>query len=185
MKVKASLTNIGSGNLDRISKKIAGKYEIMVGLPNNGQRYVYRAYEYGTQKKKGAKKQSATAKIEIDESAKPYPLIAEVGFWNEFGTSDGRIPERSFLRATIVKNIKRYLHMNRTLAIKVLRGELKLELGLKKFALVAANDVKETIRNFTSPPNAASTIKKKGTDSPLRYKSTLNRAITGFVRKIR
>lgn len=184
MKLKTSVMHIGSGKLDAIGKRIAGKYDTLVGLPNNGQRYAYRSYEYGTQKKRlGDKRQSRLAKTSINTSTNPYPLVAEVGFWMEFGTSDGRIPERSFLRSTIVKNMKRYLTINKTIAIKVLRKELDLQMGLKRFALLAADDVKETIRNFSTPPNAPSTIKRKGVNAPLRYKSTLNRAITGLVRK--
>lgn len=182
---RSTVTDIGSENLDKIAKNIAGKYEMLVGLPNSGQRYAYRSYEYGPQKKKGARRQSPKAPTKIDTSTKPLPLVSEVGFWQEFGTSDGRIPERSFLRSTIVKNIKKYLGINKLIAIKVLRGELELEKGLKKCVLIAADDVKETIRTFTTPPNAPSTIKQKGVDSPLRYKSTLNRAITGLVRRIK
>lgn len=184
MKARATVTDIGAKNLDAIGKRIKGKYDILVGLPNNGQRYAYRAYEYGTQKKKGAKKQSKKVKTDIEESTAPYPLIAQVAFWLEFGTEDGHIPERSFLRATIVANLKNYAAINKKIAIKVLRREMDLMMGLKKFALKASDDVKETIRNFTTPPNAKSTIYKKGVDSPLKYKSTLNRAITGLVKKV-
>lgn len=183
--MKLTVTDIGAEKLDAIAKRIQGKYEILVGLPNSGQRYAYRSYEYGNQKKKRTdKKQSPNAKTKISSSESPLPLVSEVGFWAEFGTSDGREPQRSFLRSTIVKNIKRYLTMNKTIAIKVLRKELELEIGLKKFALIAAGDVKETISNFTTPPNAQSTIRQKGVDSPLRYKSTLVKAITGLVKKI-
>lgn len=177
---KSSITEIGSGNLDRLSRKIAGRYEVLVGLPNSGQRYAYRSYEYGPQKKKGEKKQSPKAPISISASTKPYPLVSEVGFWAEFGTKTE--PERSFLRKTVMKNLKRYLQINRQIAIKVLRGDLELLTGLKKFSLLVQNDVKTTIHEYDTPPNAKSTIARKGTNAPLKYKGTLVQAIRGLVR---
>lgn len=181
--ITSKIIEIGKGNLDRLSRRVQGKFDIFVGLPNNGQRYPYRAYEYGPQRLKGSKRQSRKAPTNISVSSKPLPLVAEVGFWNEFGTEDGRIPARPFLRGTIVRNKARYLKIMREISIKVLRGELDLEKGLKKLALVGQNDVRNGIKNWHTPPNAPSTIRQKGVNAPLKYKGTLVQSIVGFVRR--
>lgn len=181
--ITAKLAHKNRGAIEALSKKLDGVYEILVGLPNSGQRYPYRSYEYGAQKNRGGKKQSPTAPTSISTSSKPLPLVAQVAFWLEYGTET--IPERPFLRSTIAINRKKYFSLNRKIIAKVLRKEVALEIGLKKFALIAQEDVKDAVHNWQAPPNADSTIKQKGVNSPLQYKGTLLRAIVGLMRKKR
>lgn len=102
-------------------------------------------------------------------------LIAAV---NEFGSSDGRIPERSYLRSTVDENRDRYL---KALEAASRAGEaqgpgtLTRELG--KVAQVAVGDIQRKIRDLDTPPNAPSTIRKKGTDNPLIDTGRLRQSI--------
>jgi hypothetical protein len=182
--LSVKVTEKGYENWERIANAFSKDYDIFVGLPNTGQRYPYRAYEYGPQKKKSThKKQSRKAKTSVDENDKPFPLIAEVGFWNEFGTEDGRIPERSFLRATVIENAKKYIALNVKVVQRVFAGTLDLLQGLQRIGIVSETDVKKAIKDFNTPPNAPSTIKKKGIDSPLKYKGVLAQSIRSFVKR--
>lgn len=180
---KAKVVDKGASNWDKIVGSLSKNYDIFVGLPNTGQRYPYKSYEYGPQKFKGAKKQSPKAPTDISDSSKPLPLVAEVGFWNEFGTADGRIPERSFLRATVVANTPKYISLNIKVVQRVMKQTLDLKQGLQRIGLIAENDVKDAIKQFNSPPNAPSTIRQKGVNAPLKYKGTLQQSIRSFVKR--
>lgn len=111
---------------------------------------------------------------------------------NEFGSSDGRVPERSFLRSTVDENADKYGDkMNRAVAraIDVAIGggdagaALDLELG--KVGLLAARDVKGKIRDIRSPPNAPATLARKYPgDNPLIDTGRMRRSIAHQVVKV-
>ena len=73
------------------------------------------------------------------------------------------VPKRPFMAVAFAQNIKKYK--------KLLKDGFKEKLpGLKvleRIGVIGQSDVQMTIRNFKSPPNAASTIAKKGEDNPL------------------
>lgn len=92
------------------------------------------------------------------------PLIAAV---NEFGSSDGRIPERSFLRSTIDENRAKYEGQLSKVIGAVIDGKSTLRAGLNKIGVGVVGDVKRKITALKDPPNAASTIAQKGSDNPL------------------
>jgi phage gpG-like protein len=122
---------------------------------------------------------------------------------HEFGTADGHIPERSFLRSTYEANRERYQGIMEAMALKVLRLEaehaehrevlegmhafgkgqqmlkrlrefnaeaqkdLENQLGLVGQQVVS--DVKGRILEGEGipPPNAPSTVRRKGSSRPL------------------
>ncbi len=91
--------------------------------------------------------------------------VLDVATWNEFGTDT--IPARSFIRA--------WFDQNRTVAYKKLaqqlkraeKGEMTRETALERFALWAVGQIKKRIARGIEPPNAASTVKRKGSSKPL------------------
>jgi len=89
---------------------------------------------------------------------------------NEFGSEDGRVPERSFLRSTVDRNkneyadeIKVVLGSSVDRVIKGSQGGMlkEIERGLGRLGLRAVRDVKDTIRDLRDPPNAPSTLERK------------------------
>lgn len=96
--------------------------------------------------------------------------ISQVAYWNEYGTTkDGKsfIPPRPFLRQAVSENTKKWRDLVVNDLKKVSEGDLSLEQALNRLGVVASGDVKETIADFSNPPNAPSTIKKKGFNDPL------------------
>lgn len=85
---------------------------------------------------------------------------------NEFGTRDGHVPERSFLRSTVDENRDRYASLLTVAARAALDGT-RVETAFGRVGLVVTGDVQEQIRDLRMPPNAPSTIAKKGSDNPL------------------
>jgi hypothetical protein len=82
---------------------------------------------------------------------------------NEFGTS--RIPERSYLRAAMVKPsaIKRIVQAGSALTQPGADTKTVLEV----VGVVAVGEVQEQIRRGDYVPNAPSTIARKGSAKPL------------------
>jgi hypothetical protein len=104
--------------------------------------------------------------------------VAEVAFWNEFGTDDGHIPERSFMRSTMDRNMFRYQGMLKKYAIRIYEGRMTIDESLDQLGRIIAADMRKAVRDFHDPRNADSTIKAKGFDDPLIETRQLMRSIT-------
>lgn len=102
--------------------------------------------------------------------------VASVAMWDEFGTEsdDGKklIPPRPFLIPTYEENKKKWFEMFKSELNKQIEKNQKIDVIkiLKKIGFVAQKSVQEKIDWWAAqgvPRNAASTIEKKGFDSPL------------------
>lgn len=102
------------------------------------------------------------------------PDIAEIAAWNEFGTD--RVPERSFLRATITEHRSKYLRLLRQAAEHIIDGMAPL-VAYGRVGLQAVADVQRRIRDRIPPPNAPATIARKGSDVPLIDTGRLRQSI--------
>ena len=112
---------------------------------------------------------------------------------NEFGSEDGRVPERSFIRSTLDTNRDDYVErldevlndaIDATLAAQVAGpGTLALEHGLGLLGMEAAGDVQATIRDLRDPPNSPRTLHPSvGGTNPNGKKSTNPLIDTGRMR---
>jgi len=111
-------------------------------------------------------------------SGKRLVTIATV---HEFGTRDGRIPERSYLRSTVDEHRLRYIAMVSKAAKKIVEGADPTQvMGL--IGSVAVGDVQRKIANRIPPPNAPSTIARKGSDVPLIDTGRLRQSIDYVVK---
>lgn len=116
------------------------------------------------------------------------PTTLQVAMWNEFGVG---VPERSFLRSTFDLKVNEYRkNVVRGMAREVYeaaRTKRTLTAGtsitLKRLALKMEGDIKRRIgARQIPPPNAPSTIARKGSSTPLVDSGQLRRTITGAVR---
>lgn len=104
-------------------------------------------------------------------SVVPSISIAQVAFWNEYGTV--RAPARPAFRTTISQKSKDWGH-KLGLAIKATNYD-----GQKALALLGQDmrdDLENMIAQWSSPGNAALTIKIKGFDKPLVDGGDMQRA---------
>lgn len=104
----------------------------------------------------------------------PMTLIAAA---NEFGTSDGHVPERSFIRSTIDEKNKQYLDVLTKVTRNALDGKELAIKGLTRLGLRAVGDIQRKITKLKDPPNEPSTIKKKGSSNPLIDTGRLRQSI--------
>lgn len=99
---------------------------------------------------------------------------------NEFGVP-GRIPERSFLRSTADENRRRYTTELMDAAVAVLDGQ-DVGSAFGRVGLGAVGDVQVKIRQLRIPPNAPSTIRRKGSSNPLIDTGRMRQSIEYEVR---
>lgn len=93
--------------------------------------------------------------------------IETVGFVNEFGSEANNIPERSFLRSTIIDNNDKYVEMMEKGLDGVVQGKTDVDTMVNLIGITAEGDVKDKITDLKTPPNTESTIKKKKSSNPL------------------
>lgn len=103
---------------------------------------------------------------------------------HEYGTQDGRIPERRPIRLTIDNNADKYARRFQQGLDNVLKDEMSTDTALKSIGEEAAGDVKITIMNGLTPPLADSTVRarKDNSDTPLYDTGELVNSITYEVR---
>lgn len=99
--------------------------------------------------------------------------VAQVAFWQEYGTI--KIPPRPFFRNAITKNAKKWVDTLET-ALKSTDGNFKKAFGI--LGEVAVGDIKTSITNLGSPPNAPSTIKSKKSSNPLIDTGLMRNSVT-------
>lgn len=104
-----------------------------------------------------------------------------LGMIHEFGTIDGNIPERSFIRATIDTNIDKYFKVTAKLSAKVVVGEMTEKRALEILGLLVVSDIQSFIEAGISPPLKPATIARKGSSVPLIDTSVLKNSITSEV----
>ena len=90
--------------------------------------------------------------------------VAQYAYWNEYGTDDGRIPPRPFMRQTFEKNVGKWKH---ELARQMKADPESIIAAFEYVGDIAVADMNEMIeKSGIFEPNAASTIARKGADKP-------------------
>lgn len=105
---------------------------------------------------------------------------SELGTIHEFGSSDGRVPERSFLRSMLVDRRKDINRLLNTTAKRVANGR-DANAELERLALWSQGAVQEQIVDVDTPANAPATIAKKKSDNPLVDTGAMRQAVLGLV----
>lgn len=109
-------------------------------------------------------------RVGIPDDSITYPdgtSLLLVAIVQEFGTFDGRIPERSFLRAMIVENKNFFKKFWDKHAEAILTGKVDPKLVLELLGQMAEAKAKEKVVSLSDPANAPSTVRAKGSSNPL------------------
>lgn len=113
------------------------------------------------------------------DGGKPHPggvTVADVAAWAEFGTETE--PERSFLRAWFDE----HEHEVRADIAKLMRGGKRTPAEvLEIIGLRAVGQIQQRIASSIPPPNAPSTIARKGSSTPLVDTGLLRSSISSKV----
>jgi hypothetical protein len=133
--------------LKALAKKLEGATRVLVGVPEGAG-----VYEDGL-------------------------TIATIAAVNNFGSADGKIPPRPFLAPAIEKGAPVYQRLAEVMIPKVLAGEMDMTMLLEQMGQLAEGHVKQEITDLDTPPNAQSTIDRKGSSSPLIDTGALRQSI--------
>jgi hypothetical protein len=122
-------------------------------------------------------------KVGLPSGSGQYPdgtPVILVGIVHEFGTADGKIPERSFLRSAMRDHVREHRKLGRDLAKAVTQGRRDPKEALALLGTKAASNVAQQIIDLAFPVLKASTIarRKKKSSNPLVDTGVLNQSIT-------
>ncbi|KQQ62968.1 hypothetical protein ASF66_01030 [Pseudomonas sp. Leaf129] len=124
--------------------------------------------------------QDALVLVGVPKGAGSYEdglTIATIAAVNNFGSADGTVPPRPFLVPAIDKGSPQYRRLAEIMLPKVMAGEMDMRVLLEQMGNLAEGHVKQEITDLRIPPNAASTISKKGSDNPLIDTGALRQSI--------
>ena len=106
--------------------------------------------------------------------------MCDIAAWNELGTEHS--PARPFLRQTVENNENKINTFCSKEAKKMLEGGTA-EQCLDKIGVFMKGLVQKTIRDGDFEPNAASTIRKKGSDKPLIDTGRMRQSVNYHVKE--
>lgn len=109
-----------------------------------------------------------------------YSLV-EVAAVHEFGAPAAGIPQRSFIRATVDLNATEIARLQHSQMSLFVQGKATLRVGLDRIGMKVAAMMQKRIAAGIEPPNAASTVARKGSSMPLVDTGQLRSSITWVV----
>lgn len=118
---------------------------------------------------------------EAEGTYKDGTPVATVAAVHEFGTQDGRIPQRSYLRSTYDANRKKYVATMAKGARKAVKGGTTAKQAAFEAGETFRADVVKTIKAGIPPPLHPATIAAKGSSVPLIDTGVLVAAISSVV----
>lgn len=92
-------------------------------------------------------------------------LVSQIMFWNEYGTKN--IPERSFMRGWFDSHLPAIKKIVQDLYEQVADGKITAEKAVKLLGQWGQDQLRKSILDFTTPPNAPATIRRKKSSHPL------------------
>lgn len=98
--------------------------------------------------------------------------VAQAAFWNEFGTK--WMPARPFMRTTIANKSSKW---GDSLAYVLKASGYDAKKAFTSMGQGIQGQIKQTIRDWTDPPNAPLTVKIKGFNKPLTDEGILQQHI--------
>lgn len=107
-------------------------------------------------------------------------LVAHYAAVNEFG--GGHVPERSFMRSTFDHTMGKLVRTRDKTVGLVMAGKLTANTGAGLLGQMHETDIKRKIGEGVPPPNAPSTIKRKGSSKTLIDNATMRTSVRYVVR---
>lgn len=87
--------------------------------------------------------------------------MVELAMVHEYGSRDGRIPARSFIRSTCDAKRRDHLDLVRKLQCQIILGRISAKQALTQLGEVVSKDMVQTINNGIEPGLADSTLAAK------------------------
>jgi len=125
---------------------------------------------------------SVTAGIHADAGRQGGVDLVDIAVFNEYGTS--RIPSRPFVRLAFEQNEAKWDRTIKAGVTAMINGTADANRVTSVLGAQMVGDVQEVIGDKSLlAPNAAGTIKKKGSDAPLIDSGRLRQSVSYKVKK--
>jgi len=107
--------------------------------------------------------------------------VIDKAVYNEFGTRD--IPERPFMRNGFREGTPELRRLARQLAGRIIAGTMTKEQALNRMGGKGKQLIQDSITDMRDPPNAQSTIDRKGSSNPLVDEGEMKGKVTWEIDK--
>lgn len=141
---------------------------------------VVKVIDHGFKNYTDAMKALNTKVIAVGLFAGVGDSVLKKAIYNEFGTKN--IPERSFLRSTFNKEYKKVAGRFTQIVKGINKKDYRVQSKLKLIGVEQVEQVQQTITDIKTPPNAESTIRRKGSSNPLIDTGEMRSKISSEVR---
>lgn len=162
-KTKDKLTPDGL-RFQKMLKELAEK-QVRVGFQRGAEKK-----KHGTDKAKGKKKSNTKKNVDI----------CDIAAWNELGTET--IPSRPFLRGSVDDNEERINKYVQSKVKNMMHGSSVRET-LEAIGTYQKKLIQKQIREGDFTPNAAATVKKKGSSRPLIDTGRMRQSVNYVIKK--
>lgn len=105
-------------------------------------------------------------KEERDGAGEEISLL-EVAAIHEFGAPAANIPQRSFIRETVDVKREEIQRLQLVQAQRIVKGDVEPEAAVEQIGARVKGMIQQRIAAGIEPPNAPSTIERKGSSKPL------------------
>ncbi len=109
--------------------------------------------------------------------------VLDLATIHEFGAPASHIPQRSFVRAYVDENREQIRAWQRGLLTTIFAGRITAQQALNQLGAKVAAGIQTRIAAGIAPPNAQSTIDRKGSSTPLIDTGQLRSSVTWAVRR--
>lgn len=190
--ISPTLSLIGKQQVEQalkdLAKKLEGDTRVLVGVPGAAGDYkdgmtiatIAAVNEFGAENIQHPGGTSYGYRTEKEAIAGKVRFLKKGEGFMELGKTaahTGSIPARPFLRPGVENSAPMYLKTAEVGIPKVLKGELTMTQILEQIGNIAQVSVQQAIMDVQNPPNAKSTIAKKGSANPLIDSGALHQSI--------
>lgn len=124
---------------------------------------------------------AVTAGLHEEDAGNRDPNAVMRGYFNEFGTDTA--PARPFIRTTHDTQKLKWVRQMQSDLGRVMDQQMTGQQMLESVGAMAADDIRQAVTDWDTPPNAPSTIQRKGFDDPLVETGEMRDAIAYKVRR--
>jgi phage gpG-like protein len=117
-----------------------------------------------------------------DEPHDEHFSMMDLAMVHEYGSRNGHIPARSFIRSTCDAKRKDHLDLVRKLQWQIILGRINAKQALMQLGEVVSKDMVQAINDGIEPALKPETVKRKKSSKPLIDTGRLKGAITHEVR---
>lgn len=96
-----------------------------------------------------------------DEPHDEHFSMVDLAMVHEYGSSDGHIPQRSFIRSTCDAKKEEHVKIMQKLQSKIVKGSITNHQALTQLGELVSKDMVQTINRRIAPPLEQSTIDSK------------------------